>query len=262
MTLFDTHAHLDAEPFDGDREAIIAALHQNDVRLCLVPGTDMRASAGVLALAAAHPGVLLAAVGVHPHEACALTEEDQAHLEAWLRADAVALGEVGLDYHYDFHPREVQRECLLAQTRAAARAGAPVIYHVREAFGEFLDLLRAGELPLGVMHCYSGSVESARECLDRGMYISFSGSVTFKNAHRLREVAAYVPDDRLLCETDCPYLAPEPMRGRRNEPAYVAYVARMLAQVRAADAEALSLRMFENACKFFRVDERGGRVQD
>ena len=162
----------------------------------------------------------------------------------------MAMGEIGLDYYYDAHPRSRQMEAMDRQWTLARRLGKPVIFHVREAWGDFLPWLRShpGD---GVMHCFTGSRESARECLDAGLMIAFGGAVTFKNANKLLEAAAYVPEDRLLLETDCPYLSPVPYRGKRNEPARVALVAERLAQLRGVAVEALAGACFANACRVF-----------
>ena len=166
----------------------------------------------------------------------------------------MAMGEIGLDYYYDAHPRSRQMEAMDRQWTLARRLGKPVIFHVREAWGDFLPWLRShpGD---GVMHCFTGSRESARECLDAGLMIAFGGAVTFKNANKLLEAAAYVPEDRLLLETDCPYLSPVPYRGKRNEPARVALVAECLAKLRGIAAEALAEACFANACQVFGWEE-------
>ena len=255
MRLFDTHVHLDDERYDSDREALIAALPGAGVERCVTIGADMASSQAALALAARYPGQLRAAVGLHPHEAEQVDEESLAQLEAWLQEPiAVAMGEIGLDYYYDAHPRSRQMEAMDRQWTLARRLGKPVIFHVREAWGDFLPWLRShpGD---GVMHCFTGSRESARECLDAGLMIAFGGAVTFKNANKLLEAAAYVPEDRLLLETDCPYLSPVPYRGKRNEPARVALVAERLAQLRGVAVEALAGACFANACRVFGWEE-------
>ena len=166
-----------------------------------------------------------------------------------------ALGEIGLDYYYETSPREVQREVFDRQLELAWTLGKPVILHIREAHGDATDILtareRAGRLPAGVMHCYTGSWESAKTYLRMGLYISFTGAVTFKNAPKVWEVAEKMPLDRLLVETDCPYMAPVPMRGKRNEPAFVAYTARRIAELRGMDEDALAIAAWENGCRLF-----------
>ena len=176
-----------------------------------------------MALAKKHEGVY-GAVGVHPHEAKTWTDGTEAELESMLaQPRVVALGEIGLDYFYDLSPREKQREVLIRQLALARRMNVPAVFHVRDAHGDMLEVLRQrrGELPRGVLHCYSGSVESAKEYLDLGFYLSFAGRLPSRMRTKLQEAARMCPADRLLVETDSPYLAPVPMRGKRNEPAFV-----------------------------------------
>lgn len=257
--LFDTHAHLDDERFtyDGGQEALIASLPAAGVRLCTCVGSDMRTSAQVVELARRY-AFLYAAVGVHPHEAKDFHEEDVAALTRYLTQEPKvrALGEIGLDYYYDHSARDVQRAVFARQLDLAYALGVPACLHVRDAHGDTLDILRAarGRLPVFVLHCCSASLESARIYLDLGGYISFAGPVTFKKAANLQQVARFVPDDRLLIETDSPYLAPEPVRGRRNDPRNVAHIARCLAGLRGVTPEALARLTFENGLRFYRID--------
>ncbi len=259
LRLFDTHAHLDDESFDADRDELIAALPGRGVALCLAAAADMGSSAAAVALAERWPHVL-ASIGVHPHVAEDISEADRKQLETWsAHRCVVAVGEIGLDYHYDFRPRDVQMRCFEQQLDMVRRVGLPAMYHIREAWGDFLPMARAG-LPLGVMHCFSGSVESARECLNAGLYVSLAGPVTFKNARNLKEVARYVPLDRLLVETDSPYLAPEPVRGSRNDPGNVRHTAEAVAVLRGMDAEAFAEAAFQNACRLFSVNDKGEKI--
>ena len=180
----------------------------------------------------------------------------------WLsHPKAVALGEIGLDYYYDNAPHEVQLDVFYKQLTLAREIGKPVIMHIRDGHGDALNLLRAhkNELPAGVMHCFSGSVEAAREYLNMGFYISFAGPVTFKNAAKLPDVAKYVPADRILVETDSPYLAPVPMRGKRNEPTFVQYTAARVAEIRGEDAQEFAERCLENGLKLFNIDPAAPR---
>jgi TatD DNase family protein len=259
MRLFDTHAHLDDDRFDSDRERLIPSLPAEGVALCLAAAADMESSAASIALAERYPNVL-ASIGVHPHVAEDIPENDLARLEAWSSHRRVAaVGEIGLDYHYGFRPRDVQMRCFLQQIELARRANLPVMYHLREAWCDFLPMARRG-VPFGVMHCWSGSVESARECLDAGLYISFAGPVTFRNARNLHEVAKYVPLERIVVETDSPDLSPEPMRGRRNDPRNVRYTAVAVANLRGMEPEAFAEATFLNACRLFSVDEHGVKL--
>lgn len=258
MILFDTHAHLGDERFDEDREAVIKRMLDAGVRLALLVGDGAADPTSSFELARRFD-FFYAAAGVHPHDAQAYDENCQARLREWMDLDkVVALGEIGLDYHYDLSPRPVQRDAFDAQLELAYQLGKPVILHIREAHGDATDMLcarwRAGRMPAGVMHCYTGSWESAKTYLSMGLYISFSGAVTFKNAPKLSEVAQNMPIDRLLVETDCPYMAPVPMRGRRNEPAFVAYTAEKIAQLRGMDPDELAMRAAENGMRLFGIN--------
>lgn len=259
MPLFDTHCHLTDPRFQEDLPQVIERMRQAGVELAVVVGDAAQDPASAFDLCQEHP-FLYAAAGVHPHDASCWDEGRAQMLEAWMgREKAVALGEIGLDYHYDLSPRPQQRLAFDDQLDMAYRLNKPAILHIREAHGEATAILsarwRAGRLPLCVMHCYSGSWESARTYLDMGMYLSFTGSVTFKNAAKLPEVAQKMPLDRLMVETDCPYMAPVPMRGRRNEPAYVAYTAACIAQLRAMDPQDLAQAAYDNGRRFFRIGQ-------
>lgn len=257
MNLFDSHCHLENEGFQNDLPQVMQRMAQAGVTRCILAGSDMDTSRRIVALAKKHEGVY-GAVGVHPHEAKTWTEDTEAELERMLaQPRVVAVGEIGLDYFYDLSPRDKQREVLIRQLDLARRMGVPVVFHVRDAHGDMLEVLRQrrGELPTGVLHCYSGSVESAKEYLDLGFHLSFAGPVTFKNAHKLQEAARMCPADRLLVETDSPYLAPVPMRGKRNEPAFVHYVAEAVAQLRGVSTEELADTAARNACRLFGISE-------
>ena len=207
-----------------------------------------------LAFCEAHP-FLFAAVGMHPHVA---GETTQAHLDQLKQQlshqKAVALGEIGLDYHYDFAPREVQRKWFAAQLELAQELDLPVVIHSREACADCLDVLRAHKNGLkGEMHCFSGSYETAKICLDLGLYIAFGGAITFKKAPRQQEAAAKLPLDRLLIETDCPYMTPEPFRGKRNDPTLVALVCEKLARLKGVPPETVAAVTMENGKKLFGI---------
>jgi TatD DNase family protein len=255
----DSHAHIDGEEFDADREEVLARAREAGVRAILNVGTGDPHGGNferAVALAEKHEGVY-AAVGVHPHDAKLYTEAAERLLLEFVRGGrVVAVGEMGLDYHYDNSPREVQREVFARQLRLAREEGLPVIIHSRDADEETLEILRAecaGAARGGVMHCFGGGPALAEGALSLGFYISFAGNVTFKKAGALREVALTVPLERLLVETDCPYLAPVPHRGRRNEPAYVAATARFLAELRGVSAEELGRATSENFSRLFGV---------
>lgn len=255
MILFDSHCHLEDERFAGEVDAVLERMHAADVERCILAGSDMPTCKKIVTLTEAYPQIY-GMVGIHPHEASGFEPEQLERMTDWLKSEKiVGIGEIGLDYYYDHSPRDVQRDVLLQQLDFAYRLGVPVAFHIRDAHGDMLDLLRArkNSLPAGVLHCFSGSVESAREYLDMGFYISFAGPVTFKNAVKLQEVAKYCPLDRLLVETDSPYLAPVPMRGKRNEPTYVSYVTEMIADLRAMSGEALAQAAFENTCRLYGI---------
>lgn len=259
MPLFDTHCHLTDPRFHDDLPQVISRMRQAGVALAVVVGDGAQDPTAAFELCKAYP-FLYAAVGVHPHDAACWDGQRAALLQEWLGEDrVVALGEIGLDYHYDLSPRPRQRAAFDDQLEMAYRLKKPAILHVREAHGEASDMLtaryRAGRLPLCVMHCYSGSWESAKTYLDMGLYLSFTGSVTFKNAAKLPEVAKKMPLERLMVETDCPYMAPVPLRGRRNEPAFVAYTADRIAQLRGMDPQALYQAAYDNGRRFFGLEE-------
>ena len=251
--LIDSHAHLDMPHFDTDRDAVIARARQAGVAAILTLGVDGASSQRAVALAEQYEGVF-AAVGIHPHEAKHATPEDYKILMGLARAHAanriIAWGEIGLDYHYDHSPRDVQQREFRRQVRMARELDLPVCIHSREAHDDVLTILdeeRAIDAGV-VMHCFSGDVQVARRSLDLGFYISFAGPVTFTNARQLPTIVPLVPDDRLLIETDAPYLSPHPWRGRehRNEPARVAIIAARLAELRGTTVEAVGQRVTEN----------------
>ena len=253
--LIDSHCHLDDSDFDADREAVIARAAEAGVELMLAVGTgggppDLEAG---LRLAESHPG-MRATVGVHPHDASKASEETFERLRELLsRPRVIAMGEIGLDYHYDFSPRQVQREVFVRQLQIARDAGVPVIIHTREAWDDTLRLLREHWQGPGVMHCFSGGPEEAELVLDLGFYLSFAGIVTFPKAQRVQEAARMAPLDRLLVETDAPYLAPVPHRGKRNEPAFVVHTARKIAELRGAPFETIAAQTGANFRALFRM---------
>ncbi|MCI7735922.1 MAG: TatD family hydrolase [Clostridiales bacterium] len=253
--LFDTHAHPTDNRFDEDRAEVLARMREGSM-LCMCVGADMASSAASVALANAYEGIY-AAVGVHPHDAKTFTEDDVPVLTRWLTQEPKvrALGEIGLDYYYDLSPRDVQKEVFACQLELAYALGKPVILHIRDAHGDTIDILRAHRdvLPACVVHCCSASWESAKMYLSLGCMISFAGPVTFKRSVNLQEVARNVPLDRLMIETDSPYLAPEPVRGRRNDPCNVAHICRFIAALRGMDAQALCDVTRENGKRFYGI---------
>ena len=255
MILFDSHCHLDDEKFDGDRAETIARTRESGVGRCVCVGSDLPSSRRCVALAESHD-FIYAAAGVHPHEAKDAPPDYLEQLRILLaHPRVVALGEIGLDYYYDLSPRDVQKRVMNEQIDLALETDMPVIFHIRDAHGDMFDLLRArgGRLPAGVIHCCSASAEMVREYLKMGFYISFAGPITFKNAAAPIAASQAVPLDRLLIETDSPYLAPVPLRGRRNEPANVRYVLEKQAEIHDVDAETLADITFRNACALYRI---------
>ena len=255
MDIFDTHAHLLDDHFDSDREQLIASLADNNVKLVMEACTDLGYLEKLIPFIERHP-MIYGAAGLHPEELGPYALSDMDAVESALAHEKIkAVGEIGLDYYWPENPpREVQREFFDAQLSLAAVHHLPVIIHDREAHGDTVDILRAhkGQVT-GVMHCFSGSYETAKECLDMGFYIGFGGALTFKNARRNVEVAAKVPLDRLVVETDCPYMAPVPCRGQRNDPTKTLYVLQKLAELRSMDQEALAPVLFENGKRLFGI---------
>jgi TatD DNase family protein len=256
MRLFDTHAHLHFPDYADDLDAVLERARAAGVRGMVTIGTDRESNRATVDLAKRLPDVW-ATVGIHPHDAGEAAEADFEEMErlAGEEPKVVGFGEMGLDFFRDLSPRAAQDKVFRRQIDIARRARKPIVVHCRDAHAETLAILaeeRAGETG-GVMHCFSGDVEIARRCLDLGLYISLAGPVTYKNARALPEVARFVPGDRLVIETDCPYLPPTPHRGTRNEPAYVALTAACIAELRGADPEALCDALTANAAKLFGI---------
>lgn len=251
---FDSHAHYNDERFEKDRDSLLNSLYrEHQVTRIMNVGYDLESSRQAVMIARKYPFVY-ASVGIHPHDAEDIKEGDYACIEELAGEEKVkAIGETGLDYHYDNSPRQEQRRAFDAHLRIAEKLHMPVIIHEREATGDALDILKTYH-GNGVFHCFSGSVETARIVLKMGLYISFAGPVTFKNARKLQEVAAFVPEDRFLIETDCPYLTPEPFRGRRNDSSYVHLVAEKIAQIKGISKEEAAALSMENAKRLFQID--------
>jgi len=255
----DSHAHIDGPEFDADRDEIIERAALAGVSIILNVGTG-DPHAGVferaVELGKKYESVYTA-IGTHPHDARFYDDKAEDKIKALVQDERVlAWGEIGLDFHYDNSPRDVQVEVFKRQLRAARECGLPVVIHTREAESETIEILRseyAGAERRGVFHCFSGSMELAQRAIELGFMISFSGIVTFKKANELREVARQVPLNRLLIETDCPYLTPIPYRGKRNEPAYVVEVARCLAEIHGLDSDEIGRVTSENFTSFFRI---------
>ena len=254
MPLFDTHAHYDSSRFREDREEVLAALPEAGIDLVVDPGCDLPSSRAALDLAECFPHVY-AAAGIHPEDCAGTGEAEYAELERLLgEPKVVAVGEIGLDYYWKENPpREFQREVFRRQIEIALRRNLPVIIHDREAHGDCLDMVRAFPDLRGVFHCYSGSAEMAAELLRRGFYLGFDGPVTYKNARKAEEVIAITPLDRILVETDSPYLAPVPFRGKRNDSRNLPYIVETLARWKNMDPAELGEIARENGKRLFGI---------
>ena len=252
--LFDTHAHLDDRAFDADRQELIASLPSQGVGLVMNPGCSLASSQAADALSRQYDFVY-AAVGSHPDAA---DEVNDQVLEMYrklckLNPKIRAIGEIGLDYHYEDIPRELQLKAFRAQMDLAAELDLPVIVHERDAHADGMAVVDEFPTVKGVFHCYSGSAEMAKELVKRGWYIGFTGVLTFKNAKKAVEVASQIPLERLVLETDCPYMAPEPFRGKRNDPGYLYRMAEALAQIRGVSVEQIHQITMENGKGLYRI---------
>ena len=255
--LIDSHAHLDDRRFNDDRDMLIKNFKNNNIELVINIGADLMTSVASVELADKYD-TIYAAVGVHPHSAKEVNTLVMENIrELTKNKKVVAIGEIGLDFHYDNSPRDVQRKWFIEQLKLAKELDLPVVIHTREASQETYDILKNNQdgTVRGVMHSFSGSAEMANLYVDMGFYISIGGPVTFKNARVVREVAEAVPLDKLLIETDCPYLTPEPYRGKRNEPVYMKYTAEKIAEVRGISYDEVVKATNRNAKKLFNIKD-------
>ena len=254
MPIFDTHAHYDADRFDSDRDALLSAMPGVGVGLVLDPGCDLPSSRAAAELAERYPHVY-AAVGIHPENCGDFVPEHMDALRRMAREPkVVAIGEIGLDYYWPENPpRDFQQQVFRAQLELALELDLPVIVHDREAHGDSLAIVKGYPALRGVFHCYSGSVEMARELLALGWYLGFDGPVTYKNARKTVEVAEMVPLDRILIETDSPYMSPVPLRGKRNDSRNVFYIAEKLAQIKGMTTEEMARLTMENGKSLFGI---------
>jgi len=253
LELIDTHAHLNLPDYKKDLEEVLSRAKEAGVAGIINVGIDVKTSITALELAHQYKG-LWATAGIHPHEVKKVTEETYETLKALLADEKmVAVGEIGLDYAKEYSPRNLQQEHFLGQLALARELALPVVIHSREASPDIMTFLRQ-ELPERfVFHCYAGSVEEAREILDLGGYISITGIVTFPRAENIRQIVRYVPLERLMIETDCPFLTPVPHRGKRNEPAFVRHVAEKIAEVKGVTLEECARQTTKNARDFFGI---------
>lgn len=253
--LFDSHAHLDANQFENDRDLVIKRAKLNDVAYIMNPGADFESSVKAVALAEQYD-FIFAGVGIHPHDAETVDTLMLEQLESMAKKASVkAIGEIGLDYYRDLSPRNVQKEVFIEQIRMAKKLNLPIIIHDRDANHDVLEILKQEKsFDTGVlMHCFSGSHELADQYIKLGAYISIAGPVTYKNARKTVEVVERIGIERLMIETDAPYLTPEPFRGKRNEPMFVQYTCNKVAGILQMDVETVALKTLNNAKEFFRI---------
>ena len=250
---FDTHAHLDDRAFDSDREELIAGFASAGVDLVLNPGCDPESSQNAAALAARHEEIYFA-VGIHPEELASYNEDNlEKILSLTEEKKCLAVGEIGLDYYWDDSRKDRQKELFHRQLSYARERDLPVIVHDREAHGDCLSIVRQYPGLRGVFHCYSGSAETARELLRLGWYLGFDGPITYKNARKLPEVIAICPPERILLETDSPYLSPVPLRGKRNDPRNLSFICARVAEVKGMDPEELAYLTLQNGKALFGI---------
>jgi TatD DNase family protein len=253
---FDTHAHLNAEQYNEDLQEVIDRALSEGISNIVVVGFDRPTIEKAMELTKEYD-FIYASVGWHPVDAIDMTEEDLLWIEELSsHPKVVALGEMGLDYYWDKSPKDIQQEVFRKQIRLAKKVKLPIVIHNRDATADIVEILKeegAGEVG-GIMHCFSGSPEIAQECVDMNFYISLGGPVTFKNAKKPKEVADIIPLEKLLIETDCPYLTPHPHRGKRNEPSYVKLVAEQIAEIKGLSTEEVAQATTENAKKLFGIN--------
>lgn len=252
--LIDSHAHLNDKRFDLDRDYLIENLKNNGIELVVNVGADMESSRASVDLAQKYEAIY-AAVGIHPHSATEMNEETLKEIEELSKGEkVVAIGEIGLDYYYDNSPRDIQRECFRAQIRLAKRLDMPIVVHTRDADADTLEILKEEKEGLrGVIHCFSSDRAQMKEYLDLGFFIAFGGPVTFKKTDELKEAAKIVPLEKLLVETDAPYLAPMPYRGKRNEPIFVKETAALIANLKGLMLDDLALQTVTNTKEIFGI---------
>lgn len=250
---FESHAHYDSEQFDNDRYELIEKLNKSGIDYIINIGSDIKSSAVSVELSKKYDFVY-AAAGVHPHEAQNVKDEDYDTLISYLKEDkTVAVGEIGLDYHYDFSPRDIQRQVFKKQLKICENVAKPVIIHSREASQECFDIIKESSVRKGVIHAFSGSVEMAKEYIKLGFYIGVGGIVTFKNAKKLTDVVKNIPLERILIETDSPYLSPVPVRGSRNNSQNLKYIAEKIAQIKQILPEKVAEITRKNSISLFDI---------
>jgi TatD DNase family protein len=273
LSLIDTHCHLEMDEFSPDRDEVIKRAKDAGIEAIITIGSDLKGNIGGLELSKKYDSIY-SSVGFHPHDAKDFTEDIFNQIKIWvtlyrmqdarckmqdlnsgLNPKVVAIGEIGLDYHYDNSPREIQRGVFIKQLQFAKEINFPVIIHSREAKRDTLEIIKESGINKGVLHCFSGDIDMAERAMAMGFYISIAGPVTFKNARKPKEIAKMIPDDYLLIETDAPYLTPEPFRGRRNEPSYIVHTAKAIAELRGITLEDLSRITTINAKRLFKIGQ-------
>jgi TatD DNase family protein len=253
--LIDTHCHLDMDEFNPDREEVIQRAKDAGIEAIITIGSDLKGNIGGLELSKKYD-FIYSSVGIHPHDAKDFTEDVFNQIKIWVKREkVVAIGEIGLDYHYDNSPREIQREIFMKQLQFAKEVNLPAVIHSREAKRDTLEIIKESGVNKGVLHCFSGDIDMAERAIAMGFFISIAGPVTFKNARKPKEIAKMIPDDYLLIETDAPYLTPEPFRGRRNEPSYIVHTAKAIAELRGITLEDLSRITTINAKRLFKIGQ-------
>ena len=255
--IFDTHAHYDDKQFDQDREELLASMKDNGIGTIVDVGSNMETSTWIVEAVTRYP-MMYGAVGVHPSDTAELKESDIDTLKKYAAMDRIlAIGEIGLDYYWDKESHELQKEWFKKQMKLAKEVDLPIIVHSREAAQDTFDLIKSEHAGTtgGVIHCFSGSKEMAKEYIKMGYYIGVGGVVTFKNARVLKEVVESIPLERILTETDCPYLAPVPFRGKRNCSAYISYVLDMIAELKGISREEAEQVTYENARNMYRITD-------
>jgi len=254
--LFDSHAHYNDDRFSADRDEVLSGMQDNNVGLIMNACSSIDEIEDILKTVEKYP-FMYGSVGVHPHEVGNMSDKDIDILKKYASHDKIkAIGEIGLDYYYDNSPRDIQKKWFARQIELAKEVNLPIIIHDRDAHADTMDILKACNAQAcgGVFHCYSGSSQMAKQILDMGLYIAFGGSLTFKNAKMPKESARYVPLDKILLETDCPYLAPEPFRGKRNSSLFMYRVAEEIALIKGVSVQEVERATFENAKRCFRID--------
>lgn len=253
--LFDTHAHFDDPQFDSDRDEVIKSLADDGVTRVMNIGANMETSKKAIEIANKYD-FIYATVGVHPCDTYDMTDEDIERLRIMAKNNPKvrAIGEIGLDYHFDDTKPDIQKEWFIKQLHLAKELNMPVVIHDRDSKGEAIEILKREGISNGVMHCFSGSAETARELVKMGFMISFTGVLTFKNARRAVEACRSIPIERLMIETDCPYMAPEPHRGERNYSGYVKYVARKMTEIKGLSYEETARITMENGLRFYGIE--------